>query len=234
MSLRPGESFTIHSVEDFLSDSEIRQLLRPIDQLKTARGPRAFMAGEQDGSVHRLNAFGLTGREAARVFSPEGRIEIPLGPELPDVRDRLDDAFFRRIEDIRRIYPSAVWPRGWTYVEYGPGQHCTAHADGTFSGSQVGACNIRLDDGTVGGEFFVATSGSPELWMERGIQPSQPPELIVASAYDNAWLRAVPKTRWLAQPAKGTALFWGSQLLHGTQPVIQGTAKKIIAWIETQ
>lgn len=231
MALRPGESFTIHSIESFLSDTEIRQILRPIDKLKKARGPRAFVAGEQDGSVHHLGVFGLTGKQAARIFSPRGRIEIPLGTELPELRDRLDDAFFRRIEDIRRIYPSAVWPRGWTYVEYGPGQHCTAHADGTFSGTQVGACNVRLDGNTVGGEFFVETTGSSELWMEPG---PQPPEMILASAYDNAWLRSLPKTRWLAQPARGTALFWGSQLLHGTQPVIKGTAKKLIAWIETQ
>lgn len=91
MTLRPGESFTIHSIESFLSDAEIRQILRPIDRLKKARGPRAFVAGEQDGSVHHLGVFGLTGKQAARVFSPRGRIEIPRGTELPELRDRLDE-----------------------------------------------------------------------------------------------------------------------------------------------
>lgn len=232
MSNQRGEFLGIASLEGFLSPAEIRAILRPIDHLKRrlqrSHGRAAITAGTKDTSVHRLDSFGLTAKRAARVFAPRGRIEISLGDDLPAVRARLDDAFFRRIEDIRRTHPRATWPRGWTYVEYGPGQDCTTHADGTFGGTQVAACSIRLDDRAVGGEFYVETSGSPALWMDGAASA----ELLTAGLYDNRWLRALPKTRWLAMPATGTAIVWGAQLLHGTQPVVRGTARKIIAWIE--
>jgi hypothetical protein len=225
--LRPSEGLTIHSLEQFLAPNEIQQTLRRIQALVRARPRGTFEAGAAGKTVHHLHSFGLSGEQAAGVFSPKGRLEIALGAELPELKDLLDHAFFRRIEDIRRIYPSAVWPRGWTYVEYGPGQLCTSHADGSFGGAQVGACNVRLDEGTVGGEFYVETCGSEQLWTGGG-------ELLVSGLYDNPWLRSLPKTRWLAQPARGTALFWGAHLLHGTQPIIRGRSKKIIAWIEAQ
>jgi hypothetical protein len=218
---------TIHSLEEFLSDKEIKLILRRVEAFKKTRPLPALQAGAGGKTVHHLPSFGLGGAQAARVFSPQGRIEISLGPELPELRDLLENAFFRRIEDVRRVYPSAVWPRGWTYVEYGPKQLCTGHADGSFGGSQVGACSVRLDEGTVGGEFYVDTCGSEQLWTDNG-------ELLLSTLYDNEWFKALPKTRWLAQPARGTALFWGSHLIHGTQPIVRGTSKKIIAWIEAQ
>ena len=228
MTLARGESLALSSLEGFLSDREIGRIQRAVDKLRRAHPADAFTAGKKEESVHHLESFGLSGREAARVFAPAGRIEIELGEALPEVRALLDDAFFRRIEDIRRFHASACWPRGWTYVEYGPGQICTTHADGTFDGTQVGACSVRLDDDAVGGEFFIETCGSSEIWMSAAGDP----ELLPSAVYDNAWLRAIPKTRWVAQCRKGTALFWGAQVFHGTHPVIRGAAKKIIAWIE--
>jgi hypothetical protein len=225
--LRPGEALTIHSLEDFLTPKEIALILRRMEAHKQSRPAASLEAGAGGNTVHHLSSFGLSGQQAARVFSPKGRIEVPIdGRELAPVRDLLDAAFFRRIEDIRRALPSSTWPRGWTYVEYGPGQLCTSHADGSFAGAQVGACNVRLDNGTVGGEFYVETTGSDELWKGDD-------DLLVAGLYDNAWLRKIPKTRWLAQPARGAALLWGSHLLHGAQPVVEGVSKKMICWIES-
>ena len=224
--MQAGEGLTIHSVEQFLTDAEIATLLQQVEAHRQAHPQRRFAAGENGSSVHHLGSLGLGGAEAARVFAPAGRIEMALaGGGLAEARDLLDHAFFRRIEDIRRALPSATWPRGWTYVEYGPGQSCTSHADGSFAGAQVGAASVRLDDGTEGGEFYVETSGSDELWKGDG-------ELILPSLYDNPWLRRIPKTQWLAQPGRGTALFWGAHLLHGARPVHQGVSKKIICWIE--
>jgi hypothetical protein len=218
----------VHSLEGFLSRPEVGRILRRLAASRAAQPGTSFEAGADGNSVHHLNALGLDGTTAARVFSPAGRIEIALGRALPELVDLLERAFYRRIEDIQRVYPAAVWPVGWTYVEYGPGQHCTSHADGSFGGSQVGALSVRLDEGTEGGEFYVETSGSEQLWTGQG----ESRELIVSALYRNRWLDRVPKTRWLAQPARGTGLLWGSHLIHGTQPVRRGISKKIIAWIE--
>jgi hypothetical protein len=226
--MRAAEGLTVHSVEQFLSDGEIATLQSSLTRFRQRHPERQFTAGEGGDSVHYLGSLGIGGAEAARIFSPNGRVEIAIGGrELSDARDLLDDAFFRRIEDIRRALPSATWPRGWTYVEYGPGQFCTGHADGSFAGSQVGAGSVRLDRGTVGGEFYVETSGSSELWKSDG-------ELLLPSLYDNPWLQKVPKTRWLSQPQRGTALFWGAHLVHGAQPVHEGVSQKVICWLEAQ
>jgi len=116
----------------------------------------------------------------------------------------------------------------WTYLEYGPGQQCTSHADGSFSATQAAAIGIRLDDGTVGGEFYVETCGSEEIWTHDPDEPT----LILPTLYDNGWFASLPKTRWLSQPARGTALLWGAHLIHGAQPIVTGTSKKLTAWIE--
>jgi hypothetical protein len=226
--LRAGEGLAIHSLEGFLSKTEIRNALRAVDALKGTRPAGAFDSGADGKSVHHLASFGLDDGQAAKVFEPQGRIEISVGANLPQVLEVLESAFFRRIEDIRRVYPSATWSIDWTYVEYGAGQGCTSHADGSFSGTQVGAMSVRLDDGTVGGEFYVETCGSDEIWTHE----PEDPELILPTHYSNEWLSTIPKTRWLSQPARGTALLWGSHLIHGAQPIVKGTAKKFIAWIE--
>lgn len=226
--LRPGEGLAIHSLEGFLTAHEIRKALREVDTLKASRSNGTFQAGFQGNSVHHFERLRLDGTQAAKVFEPKGRTEISISANLPDVLELLECAFFRRIEDVRRVYPSATWSVDWTYVEYGPGQQCTSHADGSFSGSQIGAMSVRLDDGTVGGEFYVETCGSEEIWSD---DPDNP-ELILPTQYNNDWLAAIPKTRWLSQPARGTAIVWGSHLIHGAQPIVKGVSKKFIAWIQ--
>jgi 2OG-Fe(II) oxygenase superfamily len=222
-TMMPIETLSPYSIEGFLDAATTARVLAEIQKLLAAAPPDAFQAGAGGRSVHSFSgAFG--GTSPAAVFEPAGRIEINVLPE--EVRALLDDAFFRRIEDVRRVYPSATWPRGWTYVEYRAGQLCTPHADSASGGRNVAACNVLLDDSFTGGEFFIETCGSQELWM--------PGEVMLGpwSTYNSEWFRAVPKTRWTTRPARGTAIFYGSQLVHGTQPVTEGVARKVICWLE--
>ncbi|WP_424921996.1 hypothetical protein [Streptomyces sp. wa1] len=41
----------------------------------------------------------------------------------------------------------------------------------------------------------------------------------------------MPRTRWNVRSALGTALLYGSQLAHGTEPVISGRVAKFISWL---
>ena len=217
-----AETLLVHSVEGFVSPAEAARILAQIDAVKEARGAAATQAGAEGKSVHRHHQ--LEAREIAAVFEPQGRVEIH---DLPQpVVEALDGAFFRNIDRLRRVYPSATWPRAWTYVEYGPGQLCSEHADGVGAGYNVAACNVLLAGGFTGGEFFVDTCGSDQIWL-----PSDA-RLGPASTYSNEWFRSIPKTRWTSAPAAGTAMFYGSQLVHGTLPVKSGSTKKVLCWIE--
>lgn len=222
--MTPIETLLPYSIEGFLDAPAIARVLAGIRQLVEAAPSGALQAGAGGRSVHTFSGA-LGGTNPAAVFEPAGRIEVNVLPE--EIRALLDDAFYRRIEDVRRVYPSATWPRGWTYVEYRAGQLCTPHADSASGGRNVAACNVLLDDGFTGGEFFIETCGSPQLWMPGGAV------LGPWSTYNNEWFRAMPKTRWTTRPVKGTAVLYGSQLIHGTQPVIDGVARKVICWIES-
>lgn len=45
------------------------------------------------------------------------------------------------------------------------------------------------------------------------------------------WFRTMPRTRWNVRPAPGTALLYGSQVTHGTEPVRAGRERKFINWL---
>ncbi|WP_394849966.1 hypothetical protein LZC95_21235 [Pendulispora brunnea] len=226
-----GETLATHSVEGFLSDDEIAKVLSSMDTLKERLRPDELQAGLNGQTVHNLGPLALNAKQTVSVFEPNGRVELSQLPE--SVLDLLDTAFYRRIEDIRRVYPSVAWAREWTYVEYGPGQLITSHVDsvglpGNVAPRKAGAFSITLADDFTGGEFYVESCGSEQVWMPNAASPRTVP----FAAYNNDWFRSIPKTRWTTRASKGTALFWGSQLIHGTNPVKSGVAKKILGFIE--
>src|SRR5262249_54153976 len=120
-----SESLLPYSVEEFITDDERRYLLAEMEKVKAAAPPGSLDAGVSGRSVHSLQ--GKTVKETVALFEPKGRLEVEAPRSVCEV---LNDAFARRIEDIRRAYPSATWVNAWGYVEYSPGQHITPHADG--------------------------------------------------------------------------------------------------------
>lgn len=231
-----SETLCSFSIENFVTEQEVTRLLAIMGEVMAARSPEEIEAGHDGKSVHRLVREAADPKAAVKIYEPEGRVELKAPPTAIEI---LENAAFRRIEDIRRPFPSATWPRGWVYVEYGPGQFCTSHADrmiaaadqrvsGTVPRQVVGG-NVNLNDDYQGGEFYVETCGAPDLWVPSARGPLDV-EVGPWVAYNNPLFSSIPKTRWATKPAKGTALFYGSQLIHGTQPVREGRVKKFLCF----
>jgi hypothetical protein len=219
-----GETLSVYSLEGFFAVAEIERLTALIDAMKS---PGAFDAEGRDLSVFRMDRLGL--EETIRLYVPKGRIEIDQSEMPEEVIDLLETAFFRRIEDVRRAFPSATWPAGWTYVEYGRGQFCSAHADGRLDGAQVGGLSVPLNDDFRGGEFFVETCGGGEMWCAG----TAGPELSVEpNPYFESFDR-IPRSRWTVSPVRGDAALYGSLVVHGTRPVRRGRARKIICFLRS-
>jgi hypothetical protein len=217
--------FLSYSIEGFFSDAEVAQVLRAIDAYKQAN-PAKLQAGANGISIHRNPNMSVS--EVVAAFEPRGRLDINAQHLPREVVAIAERAFFRHIEDIRRAYPTVHGPLGFTYVEYGPGQYFTPHADGVGARLRVGF-GVTLGDDFEGGEFIVQTCGSNRLWTadERG-------ELRLGPCHDSSseWFRSLPKTQWTTRPKRGNAIFYGGALTHGSRPVTGGVLKKLLGFME--
>lgn len=219
------EALLPYSIDGFLSDEETARVVASIDAYKAKANARTLQAGAKGVSVHASEGLGVG--ELVRIYEPAGRIEINWADLPRDVVETVESAFYARIEDVRRAYPSTFGPYGFTYVEYGPGQYFTAHVDGIDT-AQVAGFGVTLDDDFEGGEFCVETCGSGRMWA-RG----DGDRLSVAPGHDfsTAWYRALPRTVWTTRPKRGTALFYGSGLTHSSKPVTRGLLRKVLAFM---
>ncbi len=213
-----------YSIENFLTEQEANRILGLIDQYKLAH-PARLAAGVTGASVHLSDAVGI--EELVAIYEPKGRIEINTADLPGEAIDIMETAYFRHIENIRRAYPSATWPYGFAYVEYGPGQFFTPHADGIMT-VQCAGFGVTLTDDFTNGEFCVETCGSNQLWV-RG--PNGDTNLAPGADSGSEWFRKLPRTRWSAKPERCKALFYGSALVHCSEPVTAGSLKKMLAFI---
>ena len=132
--------------------------------------------------------------------------------------------------------------RPWTYIEYGPGQHITSHLDGIAPDPlawprQIAGISVVITQPEAGGTFYIETASSDRLWDTRlsaGAETGYADDMWLAhegADHSAPWFAEMPRTRWSVSPAPGTAVFYGSQLAHGTEPVISGRAAKFISWL---
>lgn len=231
-----AETLAVGSIEGFLTTPEIARLdTLMTDHLRAAGGDR-FGAGRTE-SIHEIP--GHTAAEAMAFYEPAGRIEVR---QLPvDAENLLQSAFDRAREPLSRAVPSVTLCRPWTYVEYGPGQHITAHLDGIapdpFSWPrQIAGISVVITEAEQGGRFQVETTADPCLWSDQAAEPDDGYAPGMAFARDGAdrsaaWFSAASRTTWTAEPAPGTALLYGSQLAHATTPVLAGRSRKFISWL---
>lgn len=234
-----AETLTTHSVEGFLSPAELEQAATAIDDVLAAAGSHRFDGG-RTSTMHEIP--GLTAVQAMAVFEPAGRIEITDLPE--PVTAILDRATARAMQAIRRAMPSVTALRPWTYVEYRAGQHITPHADGIAPDPhgwprQIGGIGVPVGHAEAGGDFYVETTGAPDIWAATNLveAPGYASGMsIVHDAADDSsdWFRRLPRTRWTVRPRAGDAVLYGSQLTHGTEPVLSGRARKFISWLITE
>jgi hypothetical protein len=216
-----------YSIEDFLSDEETAYILDEIDGYKASIAPSLLEAGARGYTIHNFDSASVD--HIVKVYEPNGRIDVNWQDIPRGIVDVIETAFFRRIEDIRRAYPTALGPIGYTYVEYGPSQFFTAHLDGATH-MQVAGFGVTLSNDFEGGDFAVETCGSGELWRD-----TSDGRLQNAPGHDaqSAWFRSLKRTRWTTRPTRGTAIFYGSGLTHSSEPVQRGILKKVLAFIQS-
>jgi hypothetical protein len=243
--VRVSESLGLFSIETFLTVEEVREILEIIREHSASLSPDELHETERATSVHSVPGVSLTATMAA--YEPHGRVEITPLPAT--VQKILADAVERALPAVQRVFPSARRGAAWTYLEYGKDQHITAHIDHPVElqpdgkgdqnapaaigevqiedeGAHVVGLSILLSDDFEGGEFFVETSSAAELWRD-----DRPEFTREGADYTSDWFPGVATTRWRVRPALGTAVLYGTQLIHGTEPVRRGHAKKIIGFL---
>lgn len=234
-----AETLAVGSIENFVTSAEIADL----DTIMTGHLTRVGI--ESFGTARTESIHEIPGHSAARamaVYEPAGRVEVR---EIPSAAEEiLQSAFKRASVAVGRALPSVTVCRPWTYVEYGPGQHITAHLDGIAPDPlawprQIAGISVVIQAPETGGEFHVETTSDPTLWTGKIPGPASGYVAGMHLARDGAdfsadWFTTMPRTRWTAEPGPGTALLYGSQLAHGTKPVLAGTSRKFISWLAAE
>ncbi|MGW0731797.1 2OG-Fe(II) oxygenase [Streptomyces sp. NPDC002851] len=228
-----AETLGIHSVEGFLSPLHMDELAQVMDRTLTKRG-RSHFDADRRTTVHEIP--GHSSAQAQDVYEPAGRVEMTDIPA--EAAALLDQTLDAAMPQLTRALPSVAGHRPWTYLEYGPGQHITPHADGIAPDPltrprQIAAATVTLNTPYTGGAFYVETTGSNTLWT--------PDRTITTTGYasgmrfihdgtdsSSPWFRTMPRTRWTTTPAPGTLAVFGSQLIHGTEPVESGRVRKFL------
>jgi hypothetical protein len=232
-----AETVTVGSVEDFLDASQRTSLAAAMAEFMDETARYRFGVGRA-ASIH--DVPGRTSAQIMASYEPAGRVEVTQLPA--DVEEVLQGAFDRARPAVSRLMPSVTGCRPWAYVEYGPGQFITGHIDGIAPDPltwprQIAGISVILTPAPSGGDFYVETTSSGQPW---GSGPSDVPGNGYA---EGIWLARegadhtadrfvrMPRTRWTARPVAGTALLYGSQLAHGTEPVDRGRVAKFISWL---
>lgn len=238
MDRRPismSETLMTGSIEEFLNTHET-ELLTGLMNAFLHRSGRSIFDEERTSSIHEV--LSLASHAVRAAYEPEGRVEVMTIPAEAEVL--LQRAFHRAAPAIHRLCPSASVCRPWTYVEYGVGQHITPHVDGIAPDPlswprQIAGISVLIQKADAGGEFFIETASSEAIW--NSVAPADSGYAVdMQLAHEGAdetspWFRAMRKTRWIVDPPVSTALMYGSQLTHGTQPVKVGRARKFISWL---
>ncbi|MFD4371863.1 hypothetical protein [Streptomyces sp. NPDC058486] len=235
-----AETVTTGSVEGFLTRAERDQLGSLIRTFLTEER-RGHFGEKRISSIHEIP--GHSAEQAMAVYEPAGRVEIANIPEQAE--KLLQDAFDRARPALSRVMPSITTCRPWTYVEYGPEQHITSHLDGIAPNPlgwprQIAGISVVISEAEAGGGFYVETSSDSRLWNTRlDYSPRSGYAHGMWLAHDGAdhsadWFARMSRTRWSVSPTPGTALLYGSQLAHGTEPVIRGRCAKFISWLTAE
>ncbi|UQI46021.1 hypothetical protein M1P56_17520 [Streptomyces sp. HU2014] len=203
------ETLAVHTVEGFLTPDERHSLIKVLDEHLEATG-------------------WVPERPSAALVPPDTAQEI------------LEAGFRRALPGIRRVFPSVAACTPWNYHDLAPGDRIDPHLHGVpdpgARPQRVARVAFHLQEAARGGEFFVDTCSSDALWTDRAAGPGSafaPGTRFARDIPDdggthNAWLGAVPRTRWTSAPPAGTAVVYGAQLVHGVLPVAEGRLRKLI------
>ncbi|MEU7090878.1 MULTISPECIES: hypothetical protein [Kitasatospora] len=235
-----AETLSIHTVEGFLSAPEVRQLNELMDVELAQRGRESFDSA-RTSTIHEVP--GLSSEQARALYEPVGRVEMTDVPAAAQAI--LDSALERSHTAIARNLPSIQGHRPWIFLEYQAGQYISAHADGIAPDPgtwprQIAAASVTIELATDGsGGFYVETSGSEAPWTPPAPEPAPgyaPRMRFISEGADGSsgWFSEMGRTRWTARPAAGTLLVFGSQLIHGTEPVRAGRVRKFLTLLTAE
>ncbi|SDN00466.1 Predicted 2-oxoglutarate-and Fe(II)-dependent dioxygenase YbiX [Lentzea albidocapillata subsp. violacea] len=226
-----AETLYVGSIPGFLGPEDLAEIRAALSDVFGLMHGGVLSAEQRTESVHSVE--GLSTLESMRVYEPAGRDELS---ELPSkAQDVLAQAGERALKTLQISLPSARAMSHWTFVSYTAGQSITPHIDLSNNDPdpehpKVAGLSICLSDQSeyTGGEFFVETTTDAEQWCQ--VDGGMP---LVRDECDESseWYRRQRRTRWTARPAAGDALVYGSQLTHGTEPVVSGRVVKIIGFI---
>lgn len=218
-----SETLALQTVEEFLTADALTQL-------------RKIMDSEQE-------ATGWTPRFQADV--------VPVPAQAEDI---LQSAVTRALPAIRRALPSIRAAAPWHYTELTSGHAVPTHLDGIpapgVAPRRLGRIGVVLADADSGGDFYVETTAADSVWTgayageAEGFLPGTPlshrlphaaePEgphatgAVGPHAAEPAWLTGARRTRWITDARAGTAVAYGSQVIHGVLPVRAGRLRKFV------
>jgi hypothetical protein len=125
-----------------------------------------------------------------------------------------------------------VLPTPWLILEYSKGQYIIPHADGADylqdpTRRQIAALSLWLEVPEQGGEFYAQLDGFDRDWtIVDGIAKRRGLDAM-NSTYDYS---VTPQWR-LSGVRPGGAILFGSELVHGTLPVLEGRALKALSFL---
>ncbi|MEU3356411.1 hypothetical protein [Streptomyces sp. NPDC037389] len=209
-----SETLITHSVEDFLTAEEIDRLNKLVD-------------------AH-LDEVPWTVARAARYEE--------LFP-VPEVQDVLAEAARRALPAVRRVAPSLAGCTSWGMYQGAVGDRVPPHLHGVdrhaFDGPRrVARLAVVVRAADRGGDFFVDTTSSASVWCGGEAEP-QETDFAVGMHFTRRpgpghgvqeadWLAGTPRARWTVVAPVGTAVVYGTQLVHGVTPVVRGTLRKFV------
>ena len=212
------ESFSILSVEKFLQNNELSSINSILNEVE-----KNYKVEFGKYSVHTSDKYSI--KELSSAFEPNGRYEINNIPK--DVELILNKALTRNLNTIQKIFPKVKRALPWNFLVYDKNQFCNSHVDYIFKteNNETVYCGIGIviTPAIFGGEFYIETSGSNNYIIDG--------EVAADMNYTNEKFKKMKRTKWTVNQAKGTAVLYGTQTIHGTNPVIKGKSKKIISWL---
>ncbi|MFF4223392.1 hypothetical protein ACFYZH_11080 [Streptomyces abikoensis] len=201
------ETLAVQTVEDFLTPEETAELTKILDDHLTATGWVPARPSE-----------GTTPPAAAQAI--------------------LDRAMRRALPALRRVFPSAASTDPWLYHDLKPGDRIRPHVHGVGDPEarpqRIARVAFNLQDADSGGEFSLDTCSADALWSDAtttgagGYAPGTRFVHEITARTGPVKLDSVPHTRWTCDPPPGTTVVYGTQLVHGVLPVVEGRVRKLI------